>query len=801
MSIRGVPTADVAIVGMSVLLPGAKNLDDYWSNLIGGVDTISAVPAHRWDPAYYSPDAYRNPNSNQIYCRRGGFVDELAQVDVTRFGISPAAVAGIEPDQLLALSVAAAAIDDAGGSPRLGDGERVGVILGRGGYVAPSAVRFLDRVRGARQLTLAVEQLFPDVDPTTLDLLLEYYGASSGDNGGDSATGPLSNLAASRIANRLGLGGPAYTIDAACASSLVAVDHAVAELSRERCDVVLAGGVHHVHEAAFWVGFSQLRALSPSQMIRPFDRRADGTLIGEGTGVVVLKRLADAERAGDRIYAVIRGVGVSSDGRGSGLLAPNPHGQARAIEQAWREAGLDPTQPGALGMLEAHGTGTPVGDAAELQTLAKVFGPPLNEAAPVLGSVKSMIGHIMTAAGVAGLVKTALAVYHGTVPPTLHCEQPAEALLATRFRTVSTAQPWPEQGQRAVRRAGLNAFGFGGVNTHIVLEEAPGARILASVGWSHQPERTLARSTAGSTVREPNRILCLAAPTRHALLDLLDHGRPDAAESSQDGSVRLGITNPVPDQINLARRIVQRGNAWRGQREIWFTENPLFDTASGGRVAFVFAGLEGDVPPNVGQLADALAVPAPVAADAGLLQHGHAIVQLGLLLDQALRRCGLTPDDLAGHSIGEWTAMLSAGVLPADCGERLIEFIGLDSMPLVDAQFALVMAPAEKVEPELGRWPGVFMSHENSPHQTIICGPDELMASAVAWYRAQGLSTAQLPFRSGFHTPYISPYLPLFNAYLGRFGVATVTPVVGDARGARAAHRAGTARSLPTPSG
>ena len=186
----------------------------------------------------------------------------------------------------------------------------------------------------------------------------------------------MPNLAASRVANRLDLRGPAYTVDAACASSLVAVDQAVRELAGGRCDVVLAGGVHHCHDVTLWSVFTQLGALSPSERIRPFDQGADGMLIGEGTGMVVLKRLADAERDGDRIYAVIRGTGVASDGRAASLMNPDPGGQVLAVRQAWEAAGLDPTAPGSIGLLEAHGTATPAGDAAELATLAEVFGPP-----------------------------------------------------------------------------------------------------------------------------------------------------------------------------------------------------------------------------------------------------------------------------------------------------------------------------------------------------------------------------------------------------------------------------------------
>ena len=331
---------------MAVLLPGAADLDAYWRNLLAGTDAITDVPDGRWDADYYRPDSATGPAvADQVYCRRGGFVDELADVEVTRFGIMPNSVPGTEPDQLIALNVAAAALADAGGEDRLPDRHRIGVVLGRGGYLTPGLVRLDQRVRTAGQLVRTLGELLPDLDSGQLDRVREAFTERLGPDSPESAIGLVPNLAASRVANRLDLRGPAYTVDAACASSLVAVDQAVSELASGRCDVMLAGGVHHCHDITLWSVFSQLRALSPSQRIRPFHRGADGILIGEGTGVVVLKRLADAERDGDRIYAVIRGTGVASDGRAASLVNPDPGGQAHAVRQAWQAAGLDPPSP------------------------------------------------------------------------------------------------------------------------------------------------------------------------------------------------------------------------------------------------------------------------------------------------------------------------------------------------------------------------------------------------------------------------------------------------------------------------
>lgn len=415
---RGPRPSDAAIVGMGAVFPGAADLAAYRRNLLAGTDCVGEVPPGRWDPeVYYDPRGAAGPVvGDRFYCRRGGFVDGLAAFDPTRFGIMPAAVEGAEPDQMLALHATAEAIADAGGEARLpADRSRIGVVLGRGGFMGVATARLDQRVRTAHQLAQTLRELAPELGERRIAEVRSAFQEALGPERPDASIGLVPSFTAARTANRLDFRGPAYTLDAACASSLLAVDQAVGLLAAGRCDAVVAGAVHHCHIATLWSVFTQLRALSPSERIRPFDRRADGTLLSEGTGVVLLKRLADAERDGDRVYAVIRGTGVAGDGRAASLMSPLVAGQVQALERAWREAGLDPRAPGALGLLEAHGTGTPIGDAAELDTLAQVFGPPGPGSGPGIGfgSVKSMLGHTMQASGMAGLIKAALAVYEG----------------------------------------------------------------------------------------------------------------------------------------------------------------------------------------------------------------------------------------------------------------------------------------------------------------------------------------------------------------------------------------------------
>ncbi|MGY1497577.1 beta-ketoacyl synthase N-terminal-like domain-containing protein [Streptomyces sp. QTS52] len=801
----GGTSTPVAIVGMSVLLPGAADLDSYWRNLLAGTDAITEVPDGRWDAdAYYRPDsAGGRAVADQVYCRRGGFVDGLAEVEVTRFGIMPNSVSGTEPDQLIALNVAAAALADAGGDDHLPDRHRIGVILGRGGYLTPGLVRLDQRVRTASQLVRTLGELMPDLDPAQLDRVRTAFTDRLGPDSPESAIGLVPNLAASRVANRLDLRGPAYTVDAACASSLVAVDQAVNELASGRCDLMLAGGVHHCHDITLWSVFSQLRALSPSQRIRPFHRGADGILIGEGTGVVVLKRLADAERDGDRIYAVIRGTGVASDGRAAGLVNPDPGGQTHAVRQAWRAAGLDPARPGSVGLLEAHGTATPAGDAAELATLAEVFGPSERDGAggsvpAVIGSVKSMIGHTMPAAGVAGLVKAALAVHHGMLLPTLHCDDPHPALAATRFRPLDRAAPWETTAEQPVRRAAVNAFGFGGINAHVVLEEAPGARTRKTTSPgpaprhapSHAPSPSSGPSSGPTTtVVEPERVLLLAADTPEALAALLDADDAGVLAAGLDatrthhpqaGPTRLGIVDPTAKRLTLARRAIAKGRAWQGRSDVWFRPEPLRAEVEGdlGGLAFVFPGLEADFEPRVDDIAAHFGLtdilPAGERAEVGDVgRHGFGVVGIGLLLDRALRRMGVAPDAVAGHSVGEWTAMTAAGLYDGDEVGAFMATFDPDTVTVPGLAFGALGTSAERVLAALTEegWAdaGIVLSHDNAPSQSMVCGPASAVAEFVRAFRARGVLSQVLPFQSGFHTPMLAPYLAPIQQAAGRF--------------------------------
>ncbi|MET0136511.1 MAG: beta-ketoacyl synthase N-terminal-like domain-containing protein [Kibdelosporangium sp.] len=711
---------DIAIVGLGALFPGAGDAPSFWRNIAGSVDAIGTIPPARWDPdLYYDPAA--PPASDRFYCRRGGFLDDLATFDAAGFGIMPSTVDGAEPDQLLALGVAAEAIADAGGEQALPDRAKVGVVVGRGGYLTPGCARLDQRVQ-IGQLVSVVSDLMPGVDQAALrSALRERLGPEQP----EASIGLVPNLAASRIANRFDLLGPAYTVDAACASGLVAVEHAVRELASGRCDAMLAGAVHVSHHPTLWSVFTQLKALSRREQIRPFDRTADGTLLSEGVGMVLLKRAEDALANGDRIYAVIRGVATASDGRSTSMMTPNPDGQLLAVQRAWREAEVEPGEN--LGLIEAHGTATPAGDTAELATVIKAFG---GAGAPIgLGTVKSMIGHAMPAAGIAGLIKAALAVYHATLPPTLHIEDPHPDLEGTRFTPVAAPSAW-----EGPRRAAVNAFGFGGINAHVVLD---------AVGDIAEP----ATATAAPPQLVP--ILTLSADTpaeleRELLADdeslLLRASRRIRAA---DRPSRLVVWAPDARRLKLARQVVARGKKWAGRHDIWFSPAP--ELTGSDQIALLFPGFE-----QRGT--------AELAGEESVVDHALTLLHAGRAQARRLREAGIVPSALAGHSMGEWTAMIVAGIYPTI--DEFVESLRPGMVAVADVLYAALGCSATKAEEVLATLQvPVVVSHDNCPHQSVICGPADHLAIAVETLKAQGVMAQVMPFRTGFHTPALAPYL------------------------------------------
>ena len=744
--------ADIAIIGMSGIFPGAGDLNAFWENIRAGVDAIETVPESRMGSLFFQENEQVSAATavDRFYCRRGGFIDNYAEFDPIQFGILPLAVEGTEPEQLLTLSLAHKALLDArafsngcrsnGCRSNGANFAKTGIIIGKGNYTGPGATRAIEIVRTGQQIVEVLQSILPDLKSEDLEKIKSEFQQKKGRFSADTAMGLIPNLTASLVANRLDLGGTAYTLDAACASSLLAIDHAVQELNSGRADMMIAGGVHACQNAPFWSIFHQLGALSKNQQIRPFDQRADGLLIGEGCGFVVLKRLSDAIANGDRIYAVVQGVGVSSDGAGASVMSPTVHGQVKAIRQAWEMAGISTDQ---IGYLEAHGTGTPLGDKTELETLATVFG---NAGIKVgIGSVKSMIGHAMPAAGIAGIIKTVLALYHGQLPPTLHCEEPVEALADTRFEPVKQLTDWQQSG--LPRYAGVNAFGFGGINAHVVLE-----------GWDKSPKNN-ATGIANVNTNVPVRdeVLLLARPTHEALIAALETGEKETGS----GNYRVAIFEPTPERIAKAIKIVTKNNVWRNKQDIWYTNEPLL--ANGGKTAFLFPGLDGLAGGEIDSVAEYFDLPRFEASEnsdeQSVFNTAMKLLEKSRILDSAIKKLGVKSDMNAGHSLGEWLAGRSSELASEASVLQLLTRLNPELFEVKNTKFLAVGCGYDQLKPWLEGKQDIYLSIDNCPQQVILCGTIEAVEDFSAILRAHQIFHQQLPFQSGFHSPFVKDKL------------------------------------------
>ncbi|WP_051795389.1 type I polyketide synthase [Streptomyces sp. NRRL S-87] len=449
---------DIAITGLGCRFPGAPDVRGYWELLLSGERQFAPVPRERWDHAAFHDPSGDRSDPHTAYTDQVAFLDGVDRFDAFHYGIPPARARAMDPQHRLMLDVAREALDDAGLGRGDFDRERTGVFVGM------SVSDYKDLMAAPlRAIALAAE--------TGGDLgAVRERAARLGGFQPFSLPGSLLNMAPGAISRQFDLGGPSLAVDAACSGSLVALDQAVAQLRQGTCRLAVVGGVFLNLTPEGLIGFSALRALSASGVCRPFDERADGFVLGEGAGAVVVRPLADALAAGDRVYAVVRGIGSANDGAAPGPLAPTPEGQLRAMRRAYDDAGLPPSS---VGFIEAHGTGTTVGDRAEVEALRRLRTeyPDDDPALCYLASGKALIGHALSAAGIAGLIKTALVVHHGTIVPQPDTSPaPDLGIPAAGLRIADTARPWPGADRR---RAAVSSFGFGGTNVHVVLEEPP----------------------------------------------------------------------------------------------------------------------------------------------------------------------------------------------------------------------------------------------------------------------------------------------------------------------------------------
>ncbi|WP_343679690.1 SDR family NAD(P)-dependent oxidoreductase [Chryseobacterium arthrosphaerae] len=746
---------DIAIVGMECIFPGAKNLDEFWRNIILGKDSVTEVPDERWNKdLYYKPDS---DEADVSHSKWGGFIPKI-DFDPLAFGIPPQSLAAIEPTQLLTLLVAKRAMEDAGYGEKHINRENISVIIGaEGGNDLANSYSFRGYYKQVfGELHEEVKEAFPHTTE-------------------DSFPGILANVIAGRITNRLDLGGRNFTVDAACASSLAAIDLACQELVLGKSDMVLAGGADLHNGINDYLMFSSTHALSRKGRCATFDSDADGIALGEGIAILVLKRYEDAINDGDRIYSVIKGVGGSSDGKALGLTAPRKVGQVRALERAYTQAGISAAS---VGLVEAHGTGTVVGDKTELSALTNLFSR--SGALPGqthLGSVKTQIGHTKCAAGLAGLIKASLAVYHGVKPPTLHLKQPNAYYNAetSPFSFHAETGLWTEKN----RYAGISAFGFGGTNFHTVIANHP--KKDDSIAMQSWPSELFV--FRGDTYEEAKG----QSSQIKTLLEINDEiPLKDIAYSlsiSSEKPIQFSIVADTAVDLMMKIELVLVGIE---------TKDTFTVSKKEGKVAFTFPGQGSQrinmardlfvVFPAMRKVIDnypeleKVVFPSTTFSEADLKQQKETIKDtrlaqpllgiVDLALAKFLESLGIIPDMLAGHSYGELPALCFSGVFGED---KLVDLSIQRAQSILNSveggdpgSMLAASATHERLQPIIAKVEGCYPVNFNAPTQCVIAGTTEAINKLLEVLKQEGISAKKLEVACAFHSPLLAKSKKLY---------------------------------------
>ena len=727
----------IAIVGLSCRFPaGANDPEALWQILRDGIDAIREIPPDRWDvDAYYDS----NPGiPGKMYTRCGGFLDSVDRFDPHFFGISPREVLKMDPQQRLLLEVAWEALERAGQAPSGLAGSRTGVFVG----ISGTDYAQLQTASG---------------DPEIIDT---YFGA-----------GAAHSIASGRISYLLGLQGPSVSVDTACSSSLLAVHLACQSLQLGECDMALAGGVNLILSPNGMIAACQTRMLSPDGRCKTFDAGADGYVRAEGCAVVVLKRLSKAKVNGDNILAVIRGTAANQDGRSNGLTAPNGSAQEAVIREALANSGVKAAE---VSYLETHGTGTSLGDPIEVQALGAVLGQDRPHEAPVLiGGVKSNIGHLEAAAGIAGLVKTILALQHKQLPPNLHVRKlnPHVAWEQLPVKIVTELTPWLSENGRRI--AGVSSFGFSGTNVHVTVEEAPVCE------------------SSPNTVERPWHIFTLSAMSEKALQELAVRYERHLAQHESEALPDVCFTaNACRSHFGCRLAVVAKSSVQIREKLRAFAEGK--ETADVLRnqvrpvelpeVVFLFTG-QGSQYGGMGRLLyesspvfkqtlercaeilkpyferPLLEVIYPKPGESGLLDETAytqpALFAIEYALAQLWQSWGVVPAAVMGHSVGEYVAACIAGVFSLEDGLKLIAARGrlMGNLPAGGAM-AAVFADEMQVQSAIAGYTNqVSLAAVNGPNNVVVSGEGTVVTNILEQLAAQGIPARRLTVSHAFHSP------------------------------------------------
>ncbi len=791
----------IAIVGVSALFPGSSDRRGFWADILTGRDLVDDVP-----PTHWLADDHFHPDPkvpDKTYSTRGAFLDDIP-FSPMEHGIPPNVLEATDSGQLLALILARRVLQDALGDRfQHTDHRRTGVVFG-----AAAASELSLHMAGRLQRPLWEEGMRrAGLQPSDINAISGHIADMYTPWQESTFPGFLNNVIAGRVANRFDFGAHNQVVDAACASSLAALQSGAQQLQLGEADLMITGGVDLLNHILLYTAFSKIGALSPSGHCRPFSSDADGTVLAEGLGFFALQRLEDAEAQETPIYAVLRGIGASSDGRAKSIYAPRAEGQELALRRAYDQAGYDPST---VDLIEAHGTATAAGDAAEVDALHAIFDTD-SQSTPsscALGSIKSQIGHAKAAAGAAGLFKALMAIHHKTLPPTIGVQQPNPDLNLQDgpFYLNTEARPWFTAHDHP-RRAGVSAFGFGGTNVHVTLEayEGPAPNPPRLRSWSHE-------------------LLLLSAPDPQSLLQACQDLSARATDNADLAEIALQThrqfepTHPARLALITQSTSALRRTLGAASDKISTAPERSFSIPDGtlhygwqrhpGKVAFLFPG-QGSQYLNMGaqwpmhfdachdlwqridtsswdtDLALHDVVFPPPTFDDKTRQHQRdrltdtrwAQPSLGatsLSILALIRQLGITPDATAGHSYGEIPALFAAGVFDESTTLELSRLRGelmADAAARADhpGSMCAVHADAAELRQWLHQWElDLVIANHNSPDQCVLSGPTDAIETAETRLKQQRVATTRLPVATAFHSPLVAdssaPFLDALNS-------------------------------------